>query len=214
MRNVLKTLGMISILAISSAVFAGNSFEGKIGAGSIKDADNRTGFDAALAYNFELDRFFELSPELGFNWINFDKGTGVYQTVGATTAELKQTRNHYTLPLLLNARIFPMKFGEEGVKPVFAPFISIGAGYSWMIYKSETPATTTTAAVTANETFGGFTYQAMVGAIFALGDPEAGSSSAIDIITEVGYRGGDLEKSNLKINIAGWVARVGVRYGF
>jgi hypothetical protein len=214
MRNILKTLGVISIIAFSASVFAANSVEGKIGVGSIKDADNRTGFDAALAYNFELDRFFELSPEIGFNWINFDKGTGITQTVGATTAELKETRNHYTIPMLLNARIYPMKFGEEGTKPIFAPFISIGAGYAWMVYKSETPATTTAAAITSNQTFGGFAYQAMVGAIFALGDPEAGAASAVDIITEVGYRGGDLEKNNLKINFSGFVARVGVRYGF
>src|SRR5262245_61332473 len=135
----LKLVCLLGVFATGSVFASGIEIKG--GVGSIKAAADKIGFDAAVGYAIKMERFFSIIPELGFNWINFDQCAGTTcQTVqiGGVTGTLTETRNHYTLPLMLNGR-FNIPMGSDDV-PVVQPFITVGAGYAWSFYESKTPA--------------------------------------------------------------------------
>lgn len=216
----LKTIALVSALSFAgSAAFAAGGFEIKAGVGSVKAAGDKIGFDAGLAYSMKVERFFAVTPELGFNWINFDQCAGTTcQTVqiGGTTGTLTETRNHFTLPLIMNLR-FLIPMGSEDT-PVFQPFVSAGAGYAWTFFKSEVPAYSvggvSQAATTTNYDAGGLAYQMMVGGLINLGMIADGSASSTNILVEAGYRGIEVERSGIKTNMSGFIARVGAAFSF
>jgi len=216
---------MLAAAVISAApLFAeGGGLEIKAGVGSVKDANNKAGFDAGIAYAYKIERFFAFVPELNFNWINYDQcvsnGAGGCQTatVGGLNSTLTSSRNHYTLPLMANLR-FIVPMGSEDT-PAVQPYVTLGAGYAWTFFESKTPENTilgvTTPAKTESASAAGFMYQGMVGLAFNLGMLTEGSASATNIILEGGYRGGQVENSNgFKIDMSGYVLRAGAAFNF
>lgn len=215
---------MLAAAVISAApLFAeGGGLEIKGGVGSVKAANDKAGFDAGIAYAYKIERFFAFVPELNFNWINFDQcvpdAAGACQTaaVGGLNSTLTSTRNHYTLPLMLNLR-FIVPMGSEDT-PAVQPYVTLGAGYAWSFFDSKTPAYTqganSYAAKTEETTLAGFMYQGMIGLAFNLGMLTEGSASATNILLEGGYRGGQVEKGGAKADMSGYVLRVGAAFNF
>jgi hypothetical protein len=207
--------------ALPSAVLAGGP-EIKAGLGSVKAANDKAGFDAGIAYPLSVEKFFAFVPEINFNWINFDQcvkdsgGNCRTAIVGGQTGTLTETRNHFTLPLLLNVRLL-VPMGSEDT-PAVQPYVTVGAGYGWSFYKSETPAYTDSngsrPAKTENSSASGFMYQAMLGLSFNLGMLSEGSASATSLLIEAGYRGGQLESSGFKFEMNGYVIRAGASFNF
>lgn len=209
----------VAVLALLPSAVVANGLEIKGGVGSVKAANDKAGFDAAIAYSLKLERFFAFVPELNFNWINFDQclhNPCQQAQIGGLTGNVTVTRNHFTLPILLNARIL-IPMGSEDT-PAVQPYVTIGAGYAWSFFKAETPAYTqgsvTVPATTTNDSAAGFMYQAMLGLSFNLGMLTEGSASTTSLLLEAGYRGGQVEKSGVKFDMSGYVVRVGAAFNF
>lgn len=203
----MKKLRLISVFALASIfslpAFAANSIEGKIGLGSVKAASNKAGFDAGLAYALRLERFFAIVPEVSFNWLSYDQPLGGIGSGGLTTAA-SPTTNFYTIPILLNGRLYiPMGSDET---PVFQPYITVGAGYGYASYNN------TTNGVSTSASLGGFMYQVGVGGALNMGMIAEGSASATSLIIEAGYRGGSLSYSGTGYDWGGYVVRAGVAF--
>ncbi len=204
--------------ALPSAIMAAGP-EIKAGLGSIRAANDKAGFDAGIAYSYNVERFFAFVPEINFNWINFDQcatSPCTTATVGGFTSTLTTSRNHYTIPLLLNVR-FIVPMGSEDT-PAVQPYVTLGAGYAWSFFKAETPAYTIGSnnypAQTVNDSAAGFMYQGMLGLQFNLGMLTEGSASATSLLVEAGYRGGQVEKSGFKFDMSGYVVRAGAAFNF
>lgn len=221
MKNKLHSIMLAAAVISAAPLFAeGGGLEIKGGVGSVKAANDKAGFDAGIAYAYKIERFFAFVPEINFNWINFDQcATSPCQTaqVGGLTSTLTTTRNHYTLPLMLNLR-FIVPMGSEDT-PAVQPYVTLGAGYAWSFFEAKTPAYTPTvgapvAASTVSDSAAGFMYQGMVGLAFNLGMLTEGSASATNILVEGGYRGGQVEKSGFKFDMSGYVLRVGAAFNF
>ncbi|MCX7632757.1 MAG: hypothetical protein N2Z22_05430 [Turneriella sp.] len=211
-----KRILLIVWATILPGMLFANGFEIKAGVGSVRAANNKAGFDAAIAYSLKLERYFAFVPELNFNWINFDQcATDPCKQVpvGGITKTLLRTRNHYTFPLLLNARLL-IPLGED--TPVVQPYITVGAGYGWSFYRQETPAYTEGAnsfpAQTVNDSATGFMYQAILGFSLNLGMMTEGSPSMTNLILEGGYRGGQVSKGGFSSDMSGYVVRLGVGF--
>ncbi|GAB4430041.1 MAG: hypothetical protein OHK0011_12620 [Turneriella sp.] len=212
----------LSVMAIlpSAAMAAGPEI--KAGLGSVKAANDKAGFDAGIAYSYNVERFFAFVPEVNFNWINFDQcvkdnaGNCRTAVVGGQTGTLTTSRNHYTIPILLNVR-FIVPMGSEET-PAVQPYVTLGAGYAWSFFKEETPAYTdvngSQPATTVNSSASGFMYQGMLGLSFNLGMLTEGSASATSLILEAGYRGGQVETSGFKFDMSGYVVRAGASFNF
>jgi outer membrane protein W len=209
----------LSLMAALPSVTMAAGPEIKAGLGSVKAANDKAGFDAGIAYSYNIERFFAFVPEINFNWINFDQCTTTpctTATIGGLTSTLTTTRNHYTLPLILNVR-FIVPMGSEET-PAVQPYVTVGAGYAWSFFKAETPAYTdangSKPAQTENDSASGFMYQGMLGLQFNLGMLTEGSASATSLLLEVGYRGGQVEKSGFKFDMSGYVVRAGASFNF
>gem|GEM_PF-1987097 len=219
MKRYVMTIALAAMLSTTS-LFA-NSIDGKIGTSTVQGRiDNKTkfGFDAAIDYNLELDPFFSIAPQFGFQWASFDEKTGQSVTISGKTVDQEIAQDWYTFPLMIQAKIFPMAgmTGGLGGKPPVSPYLAIGGGWTWMFYESTTPKTDTSAEVTSREAFSGFAYQALIGSKFALGSGGLGPQSAVDLVLEAGYRGGKLEgevnNNTVSIESDGWIIRAGVSY--
>ncbi len=221
MKNKLHSIMLAAAVISAAPLFAeGGGLEIKGGVGSVKAANDKAGFDAGIAYAYKIERFFAFVPEVNFNWINFDQcATSPCQTatVGGLTSTLTTTRNHYTLPFMLNLR-FIVPMGSEDT-PAVQPYVTLGAGYAWSFFEATTPAYTPTVgqaqpASSISDSAAGFMYQGMVGLAFNLGMLTEGSASATNILLEGGYRGGQVEKSGYKFDMSGYVLRVGAAFNF
>lgn len=223
MKNKLHSIMLAAAVISAAPLFAqGGGLEIKGGVGSVKAANDKAGFDAGIAYAYKIERFFAFVPELNFNWINFDQcvsnGAGGCQTaqVGGLTSTLTTTRNHYTLPLMVNLR-FIVPMGSEDT-PAVQPYVTLGAGYAWSFFEGKTPAYTigsvSEPAKSVSDSAAGFMYQGMVGLAFNLGMLTEGSASATSILLEGGYRGGEVEKGAFKFDMSGYVLRVGAAFNF
>jgi len=223
MKNKLHSIMLAAAVFSAAPLFAeGGGLEIKGGVGSVKAANDKAGFDAGIAYAYKIERFFAFVPELNFNWINFDQcvsnGAGGCQTatVGGLSSTLTTSRNHYTLPLMLNLR-FIVPMGSEDT-PAVQPYVTLGAGYAWSFFEATTPqhtiGATTTPAQSVSDSAAGFMYQGMLGLAFNLGMLTEGSASSTNILLEGGYRGSQVKKSGFKFDMSGYVLRVGAAFNF
>ncbi len=206
------TIALAAMLS-TGAVFA-DSIDGKIGTSTVHKT--KFGFDAAIDYNLELDPFFSIAPQFGFQWVSFDEKTGESVVISGITVDKEIAQDWYTFPLMIQAKIFPMAgmTGGLGGKPPVSPYLAIGGGWTWMFNETTTPTTDTSAKNTQREAFSGFAYQALIGSKFALGSGGLGPQSAVDLVLEAGYRGGKPESHENTGNIKSdaWIIRAGVSY--
>ncbi|RME87880.1 MAG: hypothetical protein D6767_11130 [Candidatus Hydrogenedentota bacterium] len=177
---------------------AESTFDIKAGASKAK-APDKWGFDAALSYNYGVDRFLALGLEPQFQWLNYDAvvGTTTDLNTGVTTNVVKKI-NVYSLPYLLSLRL---RFPNESM---IEPHLVVGAGYGWTWSVGDT-----------TTQYSGLAWQVVGGAAIALGGGgEWGSTSSIKILLEVGYRGYKPSKDSVEIDMSGLMTRVGIRFSF
>lgn len=204
----MKKLQLVALFAaaISAPVFAGSGLEIKAGVASVKGAGDKAGLDVGLGYVIRLERFFAVMPEVNFNWISYDVAGASVSSAGLVTASTSSV-NLYTAPLMLNGRFYiPMGADET---PMVQPIITVGAGYGLSSFILKNPS-----GAGQTETLGGLIYQATLGIKLNLGMMSEGSPSATNIIIEAGYRGGQLEKNLVKLDMGGYVVRAGASFSF
>jgi len=208
MKKVLTLVISAFIVSAYSAVQAQEFIcDGKIG-GAYATDQKAGGFNAALEAGVGVNPYFELLAMPGFTWFNWDRKTGETKQVGALTADLKETVNGYMFPVLAGAKI---KIADAKESIGIVPYLTLGAGYSWMNYSYETPAYIDSfgdsqVKDSGSEWFKGFTWIALAG--FTYEFPGTGMSALV----EAGYRGAKLEKSSFEVDMSGFVANVGVSF--
>jgi opacity protein-like surface antigen len=162
---------LVLLFAVNGAYAIDSNLDFRVGAG-YPYIVNMPALDFGLNFDLGLDKYFALSFETGFNWVNMKtyKGTGSFTNPTTVTFS-----DGYSLPLLVNAKVrFDMR---ESIG--IMPYIMVGAGYGWTFHS-----TGATMATLKTDTYGGFTWQALAGIAIKLG-----SDSNINLIFDVGYRG-------------------------
>ncbi len=133
---------------------------------------NMAALDAGINFDLGLDKYFALSFETGFNWVNMKtyRGTGSFTNPASVTLS-----DAYSVPLLVNAKVRFDFRDSIGIMP----YVLIGAGYGWTFHSSG-------AAIGSlhTDTYGGFTWQVVAGIAIKLGN-----DSNINLIFDLGYRG-------------------------
>ena len=196
------TLCVIFLLAIAGAAMAqeesGAGYTGpdvnlRLGI-QYPDAPDRVGFDSALGCNYWFNPFFAFGAETGFGWITREYGTGDSLPVKGTSGVTKtQDLNIFTLPVLAKITVgIPV---VEGIKP----YITGGAGYSWQFFRFPDQ----------NETYHGFTWEALGGVCIGLGE----AANGMEILVEAGYRGTNTKDENdYELDMSGFVTHIGVSF--
>ena len=210
MKKVLTLAITAFIVSAYSAVQAQEFiFDAKVGGAYATDQE-AGGFNSALEAGVGINPYFELLAMPGFTWFNWDKGLGIYKQEGTLTSELKQSVNGYMFPVLAGAKI---RIADAKESIGIVPYLTVGAGYTWMNYSYETPAYTTPAPASisvekesGSSYFKGFTWMALAGFNYQFPDTN------MSMVLEAGYRGAKLKKGDYEVDMSGIVANIGVSF--
>jgi opacity protein-like surface antigen len=172
MKKIKVFLASMAVLfAINGAYAIDSNLDFRLGVG-YPYIVNQAAFDAGVNFDLGLDKYFALSFETGFNWVNMKTYKGVGSFTNPTTVTFSDA---YSVPLLVNAKVrFDLR---ESIG--IMPYVMVGAGYGWTFHS-----TGAAMASIKTDTYGGFTWQAVAGIAIKLG-----SDSNINLIFDVGYRG-------------------------
>lgn len=205
----ITSLYLLVFCAIANA--AENSYDYKLGAAYATDPD-KWGWQFTFDYYYEFDPYIVVGLEPSIYWLNWEKKVGEEEQGQGVTADVKADSNAYMIPLMVNGQIRLPNLRE---KIHFLPHISVGLGYSFMIYNYKLPeyedADTGTTVDSKNETklYRGITWQILAGGTF-----KPGQESTVGFLLEMGYRGSKLKKGNLEIDMSSFIVNIGVRYPF
>ena len=209
MKKVLTLVISAFIVSAYSAVQAQEFIcDAKVGGAYATDQE-AGGFNSALEAGVGVNPYFELLAMPGFTWFNWDKDMGDKEYVGpGITSVKKSSVNAYMFPVLAAAKI---KIADAKESIGIIPYLTVGAGYTWMRYAWETPAhndETNTLIEKQSGTlyFKGFTWLALAG--FSYQFPDTNMS----MVLEAGYRGAKLKKGDAEVDMSGIVANVGVSF--
>ncbi len=216
MRKKLLTFLVSTGLVFSLSSAFAFDMDIKLGASGPADA-KQVGFDGAVSFNFPVIAMseqgvgFSIGIQPGFQWVSWEKGLGVYKSLGGVLqAEVTADTNVFLVPVLLTLQArFPVYLGDQAS----AFYVNLGAGYSFGSAEYSVPEYTNTSsvlvpAVESTASLSGFTYEAIAGFAFA-------ANTNLSIFAEAGYRGADTETDDgFKYDMSGWVARVGARLKF
>jgi hypothetical protein len=172
----LKLTALLTAAFLTSSAYAAN-FDLKLGAGYAMDQE-KTGVDASLGYYLTPDPYFNFGPEISAYWLNYD-----VESAGATAGTVNVTKNSFwSFPALLNAKIKIPMGGGDFSRPMFEPYVKVGAGWgfsSWNINSG----------TDVQGSMNGLVYQVAAGSTFRIGSGgDFGETSAVKIIAEVAYR--------------------------
>jgi len=198
---ILVFVSAVMFLAVSASAQSLNAGFGL--GGSYPKAPDSIGFDSKVFVDAGLNKFFALGVESGFGWIKRSSGDDIKFDGG--TVKALSSLNFYSIPLLLTAKVFfPVGEYESSLKP----YISGGAGYSWTIYSSANDPIFEK----KNNTFHGFTWQALAGIDYNLGS----DANNMSVFLEGGYRGTMLEKkykgTTYELDMSGAFIKAGVSF--
>ena len=212
MKKTIIMMVSIYLLIFSSAAKAvENTYEYKLGTAYATDP-GKWGWQVDFVYYYEFDPYIVVGLEPGIYWLNWEKKVGEEQQGMGVRADVKADSNAYMIPLMVNGQI---RLPNLRSKFYFLPHITLGLGYSFMIYNYKQPEYVDSASSltidSKNDTkmYTGLTWQCMVGGTF-----KPGQESNIGFVIELGYRGAKVQKGNLEINMSSFVINLGVRYPF
>lgn len=187
-------LAAFFMLTFSVSVFAINSNLNIKGGIQYPDAPGKTGFDSALTVNLGVDKYLTLGVESGFGWVQWKDETSEVAVAKVAGATIDET-NLYTLPVL---GVLTIRFADLMESAGVMPYITGGAGYSWTWYRNPD----------FKDRFEGFTWQALGGIVFKLGE-----DSGLSLLAEAGYRGAPVQNSdNVEIDMSGFIGRIGLSF--
>jgi opacity protein-like surface antigen len=212
MKKVMIMIVSIYLLIFCSAAKAvENSYEYKLGTAYTTDPD-KWGLQLNFVYYYEYDPYIVLGLEPGVYWLNWEKKVGEEQQGTGVTADVKADSNAYMFPLMANGQI---RLPNLRNKLYFLPHITLGLGYSFMIYNYKQPEYIDSVsglsidAQNKTKLYTGLTWQILVGGTF-----KPGPESAFGFLLEAGYRGSKLKKGNLEVDMSSYMINIGVRYPF
>ena len=210
MKRTIIAFAVICLGIFTSAAIAGETtYDFKLGTGYATDPE-KFGFQLNAGYYNEFDPFFVIGVEPGIYWINWEEKVGE-ETAGNITADVKKDSNAYMIPIMANGQI---RLPNLRKSLYLLPHITIGIGYSMMIYDYNQPAYTDAADVehegqSDTDFYSGLTWQILVGGTF-----KPGRESNIGFLFEGGYRGVKLKRKDLEVDMSGFIINLGVRYPF
>ena len=210
MKKVLTLAITAFIVSAYSAVQAQEFIcDAKVG-GAYATDQKAGGFNSALEAGVGINPYFELLAMPGFTWFNWDKGLGITKTdqLSGMQSELKASVNGYMFPILAGAKI---KIADAKESIGIVPYLTVGAGYTFMKYAYEVPAyydgIDNNPKETGSSTYKGFTWIALVGINYQFPDTN------MSLVVEAGYRGAKLkDKDDFEADMSGIVANVGVSF--
>ena len=167
----------------------------------------KLGLDFALNYYYKLDPYFAFGGEIDFFWIKWDRFIETTELGNASGTATANT-DAFTIPVFLNAQV---RLPNLVSKIYVEPSITLGLGYTTMILSNTFPETTNTGDSISEENtinfYSGFAWQFLVSADF-----KPSSNSKIKFVADLGYRSTLPERKNIKIDMSGFIARVGVKF--
>jgi hypothetical protein len=205
MKKILSTIAAFTVILSASAVSA-QSIGVAIG-GAYPIEQESFGFSSSATFNIPINPLFAVGVEGGFDWMKKDIKADDAQAFGDFNAPSSYSENMYTFPVLVNATfIVPTGEGDEAA---FNPFIRLGAGYGWALYRSDLEGAD-------DYTFSGLAYQGVIGALINPGEAAQG----MKVIVEAGYRGTDFKTDidiagvtkSVKLDMNSAFVRVGVSF--
>jgi len=198
---VKKLILTVSVFMIAGSLTLASAQEFNVGTSAgigYPDVPETVSFDMAFFADYSINPYLAVGLETGFGWIKQDYTAGEAVVPGLGGLPVNSTINFFSFPLLAMVTI-SLPLGEE--IPV-TPFISGGAGYSWTIFNSPS-------SYAGNETFHGFTWQAMGGAVITLGEAARG----MKVLIEAGYRGTDIKNADsAELEMSSPIVRIGVMF--
>ncbi len=211
MKKIILIIISIYLLIFCQAAGAvENSYEYKIGTAYATDP-NKWGVQLEFDYYYEFDPYIVVSLEPGIYWLNWERKVGTEEQ-GEVTADVKADSNAYMIPLMINGQI---RLPNLRNKIYFLPHITLGLGYSFMIYNYKQPeyidSVSGNTIDSQNDTklYHGLTWQFLVGGTF-----KPGQESNIGFVIETGYRWAKVQKGTLEIDMSSYIINIGVRYPF
>ena len=173
-----------------------NEFMLKVGTGYAKDP-GKFGLDVSLNYIYNIDPVFVFGFEGDFFWINWKSKLQDINIQGAGGSVNAKT-DLYTIPLFANAQVrLPFLRNKIYVEPAF----TIGIGYAFMIldYSSDDN--------NGTKLYSGLALQGFASAYYKML-----RESAVDFVLDLGYRRLPLDKGKTRIDMSGFIARLGVKF--
>ncbi len=210
MKKILLLIFVINLVLLSSFAFAGETtWDFKLGTAYATDPE-KFGFQFHVGYYNEFDPFFVFGIEPGIYWIKWEETIGK-KDVGNLPVDVKKDTNAYMIPIMANGQI---RLPNLRNKLYFLPHVTVGLGYSLMVYNYNQPEYTDTAGTFHEEEsetdfYSGITWQLMLGGTF-----KPGRESNIGFLFEVGFRGAKVQRDDLEVNMTGFIINAGVRYPF
>ena len=213
MKKAILTIAFIA--SVGTAFAAESNWDIRGGASNSKNSSEKFGLDIVASYNYGADKYLTVGPEIGFQWLNYDQGTGQTVTFSTgQTGELTTSSNSFTFPVLASIKL---RF-DTGA---FTPFVNLGVGYGYTQIRTTTPAYSGNGNVESlsSTDLSGLAYQGLLGTTINLGamggsdDWGGGSGSSLRIVLEGGYRGYKPKTNDgVQADFSGIVIRAGLQF--
>ncbi|MCU0822905.1 MAG: hypothetical protein MUC95_10625, partial [Spirochaetes bacterium] len=165
MKKIIMMISICLLIFSSAAIAVENTYEYKFGTAYAKEP-GKWGLQLDFVYYYEFDPYIVVGLEPGIYWLNWERKVGEEQQGTGVTADVKADSNAYMIPLMANGQI---RLPNVRNKLNFLPHITIGLGYSFMIYNYKQPEYVASASGTTidsqNETklYTGLTWQFLIG---------------------------------------------------
>jgi len=150
---------------------------------------NKFGLDTAVAFNYDLNKYFLVGAETGWGWVNW-RGLG--------------RANDYTNPHDMRPDLYPSRAANLYYIPILAtatahvefteviPYLSGGLGYAWALYRGD-----------YKDTYSKYTWQLLGGLKWKF-------QARTLLITEMGFRSAATKSGRDVLDMTGWMGRVGI----
>ncbi|HOP64934.1 MAG TPA: outer membrane beta-barrel protein [Spirochaetota bacterium] len=197
--KLFKKLALTSVIVFTATMLFAQDSNLNFKAGAqFPDAPNKAGFDAAISANYGADKYFTIGAEAGFGWVKYKDEGDSTKVDDVEFASVDKT-NIYSFPLLAVATI---RLADMKEQYGFMPYITAGAGWTWA--KFDNPDLPDE----FDETFNGFTWQAVGGVNILLG-----SDSNLTLILEGGWRSAELDNSDdIMLDMSGFICHAGISF--
>lgn len=194
---LLTLLTIAAVISFANVYAAEQSIDGKIGTAYAKSPD-KFGLDIGVDYFYELDPFFSAGIETGMYWMQWKKKLDSDEAASNLGTYPEETFDAFMFPILAVGQVRLPNFKESiGITPYFGGGLGLSI-MSYSYYNGDKDVV---------DLFSGFTWMINAGVAYS-----PSSSSQIEFIGEVSYRGASLTHENRTTDMSGIKLNAGIRF--